>query len=599
MPGPHRYKFFGGRRTQLASSRELFVSPYTDLGSIHGSDVIKAAVTCRQFDSLDGHAQRLKELCKGTPIEEQDWRSILDKATAGDVLVPENAILELIERHVAIDKPARKITQIAIPTRNRPAMLRRILGQLADHLHETADHVSVITVDSSESEAVQEANREIVAEAKSSKGLAVRYSGQASRSRYSRCLSEITGIPARITRFAIAPEDEGTISTGSCRNAVLLETQGQHVLFLDDDVHCLTMPVPGSTDQLTWGANKDSFHTWFLDSEPGTNSFPPRLESLLRLHEDVFNWNKAKDGGANSVEHLSRRLLGRLQAGEVDVVASSLGVIGDPGTDSPMSLFLSGSETLQRMFLDDHSYEHATHERLVLQGPRSTIISEDIGCMSYCIALDNSAVLPPFCPLQRAAEFVFASLVQQCAPDRLFAAVPRAILHTPATRRRFDDHAIATNAGRFTAGEILVALIKRQTVTASSRPHAIRAVGNYLRDIALLDDVTFQRLLRDALTPLIVQWIQLFDDVIHLYCGSLPRATDDLRRAQQSALQILNSTTVIVPSDIQASWGLREAHVRFRSLISNFGELLLVWPELVEANRSLRSRGLSLCESCA
>jgi hypothetical protein len=597
MAASKRYKFFGGRRVPLTLARELFASPYDSCSSIQHSEVIKAAATCLQFDTLEGHEHRLQELCKGSPIEGHEWRPHLDRARDCGVLVSEESILKLVERRDAADKPARRISRIAIPTRNRPEMLRRILAQIAGRSSQELRDLSLVVVDSSESEAVQQANREIVAEVGSSGRFSTRYAGQASRAEYSRRLSETAGVPPWITRFAIAPADEGLVSTGSCRNALLLEAQGEHVLFLDDDVHWMTTPIPESASQLEWGANKEAFGIWFLPVESHLNDLPYRSDNLLDLHEDTLNWRRVDNQGADSVEHLSQHLLSRLQADGMDVLVSSLGVVGDPGTDSPMSFLLGGSDTLQRLFADDLNFARATHERLVLQGPRSLILSDDIGCMSYCMAVDNSAILPPFCPLQRAAEFVFAALVQQCLPNALFAAIPHAILHAPAVRRRFDDHAIVNNAGRFTAGELLVALIKRHRVLGSSRPEAIRSVGNYLGDIALLDDVAFQRLVREVVSPLIAQWVQIFDGAVHLFCASLPRTAEELRRAQQSALEILNARNAIVPLDMEAHWGSLEGYKRFRLLISNFGQLLRVWPALIEANDCLRRQGYSLCES--
>lgn len=593
-------KFLGDKIVSLSPEHVFYSDPVSGRKQILPASVARVATTCTRFDTITNHAERLRSLCAGSNLASQDWISSLVEARDLGLLTAAESVRELLYGHLPIGKQRRSIRHIGIPTRNRPEILERLLGQFS--IKDSDISPPRITVmDGSDVASTRARNQEIVKRARSSLACEVRYGDQNSRACYLARLAKECEVDEDLLAFGFSGELKGVTNTGAVRNALLLEGAGQPLLFIDDDVQCRSTPIPGSENQIKWGASKADFETWFFSSFEDIGRFKPEPDSLVTLHENAFNLpglpdlRSQDDSQFSEVEDVSVRLINYLRRSRgASVIVSGCGVLGDPGIDSPLPFLLGGPSTIERLLADERTFREATHNRIVLQGPTRLLVSESMGCMTYCLAVDNTAILPPFLPIYRTEDYVFSALVQQCIPGALFAISPRAVLHTPAEERRFPPNSIVQNIGQFAAGEIIAALIRKTEISLPASDSSLRAMGSRLSDLADQDEVGFHAILQATMQPLLVQWIQVLENILHFYA---PHASDYrtvFRQSETKILRILNEPQPLIPSDMVGAGTPQESLVRFQRLVHRFGQFLQSWPDIVSANQRLQSQGVSI-----
>lgn len=593
-------KFLGDKIVSLSPEHVFYSDPVSGRNQIVPASVARVASTCTRFDTVTNHAGRLRSLCAGSNLASQDWLPFLMEARDLGLLSAAGSVRELLYGHLPVAKERRSIKHIGIPTRNRPEILGRLLGQFS--MRDSDISTPRITVmDSSDAASTRACNQEIVKRARLSLGCEVRYCDRNSRTSYLARLAKESEVDADLLSFGFSGGLKGVTTTGAVRNALLLESAGQPLLFLDDDVQCRSIPVPGSKNQIKWGASKTDFETWFFSSREDLDRSKPEPDSLVSLHEDALNLPGLPDlrcqdvSQCSELEDVSVRLINYLRRSrEAAVVVSGCGVLGDPGIDSPLPFLLGGPSTIERFLADERTFREATRNRMVLQGPTRLLVSESMGCMTYCLGVDNTAILPPFLPIYRAEDYVFSALVQQCIPGALFAISPRAVLHTPAEERRFPPNSIVQNIGQFRAGEIIAALIRKADISLPTSDSSLRAMGGRLSDLADQDEVGFHATLQATMQPLLVQWIQVLENILHFYAPHPSVYRSVLQQSETKVLGILNEAQSLIPSDIVGAGTSHDSLVRFQLLVHRFGQFLQSWPNIVAANQRLQSQGVSI-----
>ncbi len=268
----------------------------------------------------------------------------------------------------------------------------------------------------------------------------MRWLGRDERWSYAERLSARSGVPLRLLQFALWPEVPFyPRNIGANRNALLLDTAGELSVQVDDDTQALFAPPPEHEDGLAITAT-DPVEHWYPG--PGDEVFPAGAalpEDVFAIHEHLLGRTLAdaiaRERSSADVRP-SAALLERARRPGARVRVTSSGVAGDSGFGSALSVLLARGASRARLIATERGYRHALQSRTLLRAaPRSSITS-DAACMATVLGLDGGDVLPPFAPVERDEDGLFAVTLQRAAPGSFTAHLPRLSPHVPPEARR-------------------------------------------------------------------------------------------------------------------------------------------------------------------
>lgn len=597
QPSENLFRYFGGTRTRLRSGQEIFCNRITDVVSLVDNSTALAAGLCREFATLAEHADRIAARPDLGTRSAENWKSLLAQAAGSGLLMSMSALRERTLANLRCLPSPRVIDRVVVPTRNRPQLLKRLLMSVAQNLREFGREAEVVIADDSDSAEMQAANRDVISALAGHPSIEVRYGNSDSRRRFAARLAAESDVSEDVISFALANDDGYPFAAGVSRNGLLLDSSGHCLLYVDDDVQFRAATVPDSREDVI--LRSEPFATWFLNSAEEIESCRFTPVDFLGLHESLLNFDQTalRNGGWDSrrvdLSTVSIGLLRRIEQGSAGVLISVMGIVGDSGFDDPLAYFILGDETLSRLTKDRQSYERALVNLLVLHAPRRSGVCDQCECHSYCMGVDNTEMLPPFMPVMRSEELVFGALVRKCIPGGLFGFTPRAILHQPGEARQFARDAALSRAGRFALGETLAFLVGGEVIKGASRRELIVSLGTRLKEASRQKDRDLHAQIQSSMQPMLLLWVQQLDEAI----GRCPRASQfwvsDALKIKAAILSRLKERNHLIPFDLEQIYGPEEGQRRFRRLIGQFASLLKAWPDLVEATKTLQSKGES------
>ena len=260
------------------------------------------------------------------------------------------------------------------------------------------------------------------------------------------------------------------------------------------------------------------------------------------------------------------------------------GIAGDCANSTPV--YAWGSQELKAALAErpDQLAAALDSRNGVCIADRPTL-THHLGCMAYCVAIDNSDLLPPFLPWVRNEDGVFGALIEALMPKTVSADLPWGVVHDSPGR---NSSTAADSAWRPCVADLVIALLHpaARAVRFGTLAEMTAEVGRaFLRygeasDSSLKDfctEVSLSRL-RHHLTR-ISEWQDVFS------AGGM--SVDSFRGA---LIRSSHSALVAPPRDLahstyENSWdGLRH-------LFHDFGSLLVQWPALWSAAHAVRKSG--------
>lgn len=582
------FRFYGGSRLRVTEEEQLFRNRITGRTAIVAEMTAFAASCCARFATIEEHAERIEKDHPGQRKGISDWEEALREAALAGLLVPANKVTAAIIQGIASRPSKPKIERIAIPTRDRPSMLQRALLALSGMLDRYGRTAEIMVMDDSRSPGMQSANRAVIAALPKSGRVAIRYGNRRSRRRFAEQLAQRAGIPTDLVSFGLLGKDGYAITIGAARNSLLLGSAASHVLFVDDDVVCRSTLIPNSSEQVTFEETADCFETWHLGGRSEARNFRSPGEDLLTQHERALGFDRsaaleAAYSNPAMISNASAALIERAMRGNGRVAVSSIGILGDAAIDNPICYFLQNPASLVRLTQSEDTYQRALEQRAVMRGPTNLVISDRGNCMSYCIGLDNTRLLPPFMPVQRAEELVFGWLVNRCIPGALFAAIPRAVLHDPPEVRTFKFAPGAAVGSAFTTGESLVAAIVSETIRGAEADDRLRSLATRIREVSRIGNYEFQEYLAAAMAPLFESVIQRLGRAQQQLAASPGPWTHAITQFKDQYIRALDKRVFTAPSDLPRLNEAERSDTQLRSLLEQFAGLLEAWPVLFEA----------------
>jgi hypothetical protein len=416
----------------------------------------------------------------------------------------------------------------------------------------------------------------------------IRYLGLAERVDLVRHLLRSGALPPDVVRFAFFDAERSGLPTpGANRNTLLVHTHGQPLLVVDDDTVCVTHRPAGHRDEpivrpAPDGVVRDPSEWWPLGTRHrGTDICGPEPLDCLGEHE---RWL-----GRTVRECLAPSARG-CAAGEprpdARVRLTVNGLMGDCGWGSPTAYLSWRGASLDRLTVSDEGYEDYTTSREVVRAVPRVTLCAGADFMSTFFAVDNTAVLPPFVPVGRGAEHVFAAVLAKCcSPQDIAAHLPVVLLHRPAKTRVFWRSEIARSAAGIDVSTFFRTLVDAvPDLTGASPAERLAQCGGHLEQLASRPMAEFADIARAGIRRVLERRIEEMEAVVAADPARASKFRDDLTR-HIAALQVTaQREDVYVPLELR--WRAPDdAPGLAQRLLLRFGRLLGHWPALLEVAR--------------
>ncbi|HEY5933029.1 MAG TPA: hypothetical protein VIU61_00245 [Kofleriaceae bacterium] len=467
------------------------------------------------------------------------------------------------------------IETIGFVTRDRPVLLRRAVASAFVHarVHERSPRLLVVD-DSIDRNATLDALRSLRVE--------VSYVGHDEKVAICARLAASTGVPRAVVELGLFGDAALGFSAGANRNALLLASAGRAVLGLDDDMCCELAVAPGDGDRPLTLSNGEPTAMWFYgDRVERMHAVRRRNDvDLLAAHEALLGRDLAslvKDGEPAGTEHFAREL----QHGYGRVAISVSGVHGDCGLSSPLPYLMKGGATRERLLAD---YERHRVAREILRVVEAPAITRRAFCMTGAIGLDHRELLPPFLPVGRGEDGVFATTLRLCDPFGFIGLVPVAVLHDPQGGRTFDPGALVR---AFRVSDCVQLLSQAAPFGDPRQGLAARlwTLGRYLVDLASRPWAELIERLREQHGRQLTHHLPACEAMLAEHPDAPVAWRRDLSRHLVSAVGWARSMDDFLPSEL-GELPVADARARFQRLLLGYGELLAAWPTLVAAARN-------------
>lgn len=482
--------------------------------------------------------------------------------------------------------PSRsRITTVAIITADRPGALRRCLLSLR-HLTRNAYSGRILIVDGSRRPHHRQANVESMREVLAG----------VDRISYVSALDSIEVRRELVQRGASPLMVEWAFAggyTGANRNLAALWTAGERVVLIDDDIVCTGwrddpsqgIEVGGHADRRQWSFFTTRAEAIAIERGP--------CQNLLEAHGDLLGRTLGELAGVTGGLNFSgacAHLLSLIAEGTDPTVRVTMaGLAGDAGIYCPGRLLFAQGPVATALTTDATAFNTAMTSREVRRIARRPILTHDSSCMSYCMGMDNSVVLPPFMPQGRNEDGVFGTMLAFCDRRALFGHLAVGVIHDSDRPANYDE--TFTFSARHTRVSELMRYLTRVTSMAPGLAPADRLtrLGAFLTDIAGLAPRDFEVFVRELI--LRFRTDELRQLVQFAASGSRPEwwrtaVAEYLRAFRRSGTR----RDFVIPAEFTNAHGSpSESLEHTRQFVGHFGELLRAWPDMWNHLRAMNA----------
>jgi len=584
---PRRYRSFPDLvRVPLGDGAELVYALDRREARSLSPLAVRLLLGCPTFATLPEHAGRLLRELNAAPGGLPTLLHELSALAAAGLLVS-SADLEARARPRS-DAAPPPITTVGVPTRDRPDCLRRCLESHLEAARRRGRKVDWIVVDGSADAAVREANRAVLRSLRD-RGGALFYAGPEEKAVFADALVRQAGLPAEAVAFALLNPENCPVTTGANRNALLLHAAGEMLLQVDDDTTARLVAPPMAGGPAAFSSRFDPTEFWFPDEAGAVPAAVPVDDDLLAVHERLLGREPGACGGGEAVdpEQASAGFFRRLEAPAARVAVSAAGVVGDAGMGSSVYFLTLEGGSRVRLLADEAVYRRVVATRRVLRAVRRATVCDDGVCVALNLGLDHRTLLPPFLPVQRNQDGVFVSLLRAC-PGAFLGYLPLAVAHEPPPRPPAAPADMAADLTRFRSGHVLQLLVRSLLPgTGGDAAAGLRAAGRALAETAALPPADFAERVRFAVWQQMSRQAVLWSWQLRQFGGQPAFWAEDVRRLLAVLRDGLADARCADPVDLGP-----DAAAGLRRLALALGRLLLSWPDMVEAARDLRRRGV-------
>jgi len=554
--------------------------------------------SCNRFRTIEQHASAWRQRSRDS---EARLTESLQQFAATGLLVSDEQLIRHCKSAAGPDNAPPPIATIGATTRNRPQLLQRGLASFIENARSNRRDLEVVVIDDGMTPEEQSATKEALKALVQEHGATIRYAGREERRLFADELASAAGLTAEQVRFALLGDAASTVTTGAARNSLLIETVGDLLLLVDDDSVCRVAPCPQTQPGLALDARTNPTEIWFYRDREATLRDTRFMEQdPLVLHETILGRQvaeclpPAEHAADLDLTHTTADFAQRVWAHGGRVMATSAGVVGDSGMGSTAYLALP-PDSQARLVRSEADYTAAVVNRQILRAPLRTTIARGTFCVGASLGLDNRVLLPPFVPVQRNSDGLFARTLLRCFRDGYKGYLPWAVLHDPLPPRTQSIEAAQADAERIRLTHILRSLIVPSAFTQSGEPAVdLRRLGEELIEIASQRPIDFQHSIKARVVKSAALYLAGIEQAATAARGPefyARRQKDHWRRLCDA----LTTEEYFVPRDLGDGSADEVRHAAQRMVLL-FGQVLRDWPAIVDAAKGLRSRGVRLAK---
>ncbi|MBW4493513.1 MAG: hypothetical protein KME26_10610 [Oscillatoria princeps RMCB-10] len=624
---PLTYRTGDIEQVPIRQNSVLVYSRTSRCSQILSADVAELLSECRQFKTLDDHAQ---DICQARNLQEDSTEAIksqLTRLVEAGFLISQQQLFEKgtsrgglantlrFEANIS-GEPAPKdalpatgcsIASVGILTCNRLEGLKRSLTSYIENSKQYGRTNDFVVMDDSASPQTRESYRRLLREVAAEYGVEIFYAGLEEKTDFAKALIEKGGLPAEVVNFALFDVEKSGTSAGANRNALTLHTAGDAIFSADDDTVCRLVASPELREGLEFAPGYEASDIWiFPDRQTALQSVSFTEDDNLALHELMLGKTAGAIAatfghtGTPDCNRADTSLVRRLQAGGGSVLVTFSGLIGDCGWgapfgywNAPLGYLLLTGQSRERLVQSESDYRLACTSRDILRVVSTPTISDETFGMTTFVGLDNRILLPPFLPVRRGQDLIFATTLGQCFPDACFGHLPWALLHEPVEARKFWPGEIFRTASGFDTAKLIVECVKSCSFGPGQTggKQRLRSLGTHLTELGSLPLADFEEFVRLQVWRTSRSFISLAEEQLQQCQESPAFWANDVKKYLDILCQSLTRDDYFVPLDLLAGRSTSEARELAQRLVLKFGQLLYWWPDMVEVAKKLRSQG--------
>lgn len=551
--------------------------------------VVEALKTCTQFDAIANHTNRLCATRQELHGQNALVQNTLIQLAESGLMLEASTICERLNRPTE-SRPAP--TRVFVITSDRPSCVERLLDSLLAAGGLTK-HDGLFLIDDSKQTENRTANEALVDDFNRTSARDMFYVGEQTQKELLESLVRAAPEDEAGIRFLLDAERwAGYATYGRSRTLSLLLSVGYRAIVLDDDILCQAVQPAVPEEGIFVGGGGDREASFFHDRETLLTAAAPCDESPLDLHARYLGHPLGEaiqglKGEALSISDLlgANAAMTNVWRADSPVLVSQCGSWGDPGTGNAHWTLNLGEYSVSRLLTASGGVTHAIEGRNAWLGsPRPTIMK--IAFMSQMTGLDNSSLLPPYFPVFRGEDLLFASMVEAMHPRGAIIDQGFAVPHLPEQRARKTLRDPIANAGSV---NLFSAYLTNQIdYTDGNDPaHRMHIIADDLRRLAAKSTADLLLDYRREVAKSHAMLLYKLTDQRHrtadmnsaTWTGYLDRGIEEL----QGAIQREWSPTAIEDAPKDAT---NESMIDgFRWLLTGYAGALDAWPAMREHAR--------------
>lgn len=382
-----------------------------------------------------------------------------------------------------------------------------------------------------------------------------------------------------IVECLIKPEGERDPSYN--RTRILLVGAGSRIIMTDGDIACRPARLPS-----------------FADEAAGPVYEGPRYSVPTTVHPD-------REAALSAVEPIDIDVIGehlKYLGASTDVLFPGAekprGVVfmTSPGTygDSGFSL-ARGALTLEgepRDALHACGYERCKLSRETVRMPERDVVSPSLQFLGMQAGYDAREYAPPFLPVGRNQDGLYALLARVLLPGSLTAYPAFGLYHDPIEPRAYDPATLTSFAPN--RADIFMAFAARLCPPSSMTDPCERtiALGSRFRETSGLSASDLVDLAHGGLANAALAHAERLEELLDRYGREPASWARDVDAHLENVYGFLReSATVFGPN------GSARSISAVRSDLDRFGRFLSVWPELFERAKEMNREGRGIAQS--
>ena len=437
----------------------------------------------------------------------------------------------------------------------------------------------MLVVDASTRPGNESSGRDAVSSVRTATGQDIGFIGRREKQALRRSLGQIC--EKRLLDFALRPGASGN------RNVILLLTRGEHVLLVDDDVVCDAWE-PSSLRQAIdlCGHTEERGIAFYKSRADVLTGMVPASVNLLAAHEAVLGRTvKSLAASSTFVTDASRacphmRLASR-DAHIARVRMTFNGIAGDSGVGYPDRLLFSTGTWKDVLESDSRTFARALKFREVCKVADRYVLMHEVSCMSGCMGLANTSIVPPFLPTGRNEDGLFGYMLSAIDRATVSSHLPYAVLHDSARPPRY-SHLGFPSASETRSADLLISLTNAfaPSIRATEPRHRMSRLAEWLHDLSRLKRPDFVSTVSIAILTGRNKELSLIASALER-SSACPKYWQRALRAYRSALlKSVEDPRFLLPIEFSGAPSLDAGHRELQQFVRSSADLFSVWPAL-------------------